>query len=516
MRTRDYRFQNRYRISGILTSRSEIHVGDGDTGEFLTRASALKLPVPDDVVAADPEFATTATAFDNKPIVPGSSIKGILRQWLDRSGIDGKLTDRVFGTIAGGGIAVFHDASWTGGSHDIAAGFRWYDPKRKTCLMPQVVIDPATRTAAEGLLYYTEFVPPGASFQLEIAGQDWTAEDRDLLLFALARAFSDTAQPARIGANEAGGWGEVRWALGKIEIMGPEEQKKWLAGPVGPYSQAFNTLADPAGVEKAACAKWNPAAAPERVSIGVELSFQGPFLINDPSQVRSRDETNPDPIAHAIIKTTDGKYCLPQSSIRGVLRAQARRIFQTLCWQSPADLNKLPKSGAEVRRRDGLPDLSPFYRMFGATGWRSPIEIDDFAALAPVAAHKQEFVAIDRFTGGASDERKFNAHGLYAPRFGGEIRIEVDRWRDAGLDGGAWLLLAFVLHDWIEGDITVGFGAAKGYGACRAVIQVRGDSKEARLLAGIVNRDPVSLANDSLLERWELDWKQFTQSQEAA
>ena len=41
-------------------------------------------------------------------------------------------------------------------------------------------------------------------------------------------------------------------------------------------------------------------------------------------------------------------------------------------------------------------------------------------------------------------------------------------WEKAGVASPAAGLLALTLRDLLEGDVTFGFGAAKGYGACTA------------------------------------------------
>jgi hypothetical protein len=153
--------------------------------------------------------------------------------------------------------------------------------------------------------------------------------------------------------------------------------------------------------------------------------------------------------------------------------------------------------------------------MLGASGWRSPIEIGDFELVGTAQEHPQEFVAIDRFTGGAAEERKFNARGLYAPAFRGRLRIRLDRAKAAGVEGWGWLWLVFLLRDWMEGDITFGFGAAKGYGACTALIEVKGQCAEAILLAGLLQGHRRSF-DDPRLAEWERQWNEWISREVAA
>ncbi|MEK9149869.1 MAG: RAMP superfamily CRISPR-associated protein, partial [Candidatus Desantisbacteria bacterium] len=71
-----------------------------------------------------------------------------------------------------------------------------------------------------------------------------------------------------------------------------------------------------------------------------------------------------------------------------------------------------------------------------------------------------ENVGIDRFTGGAADGAKFNTEVATSVNLRGKIILKnIDEWQ-AGL-------IAFVIRDWIMGDIRIGFGKMKGYGRCK-------------------------------------------------
>ncbi|MCI5126447.1 MAG: hypothetical protein D3925_18700, partial [Candidatus Electrothrix sp. AR5] len=72
--------------------------------------------------------------------------------------------------------------------------------------------------------------------------------------------------------------------------------------------------------------------------------------------------------------------------------------------------------------------------------------------------NRQDFVAIDRFHGGGKDGAKFAVEHSERPCFQGKITVS-SRVKESGRG-----LLALVLRDLREGDITLGFGANKGYG----------------------------------------------------
>jgi CRISPR/Cas system CSM-associated protein Csm3 (group 7 of RAMP superfamily) len=191
----------------------------------------------------------------------------------------------------------------------------------------------------------------------------------------------------------------------------------------------------------------------------VELQFGGPFLVNDPCSKRS--DKDPD---HSPRLTSDRRPLLPASSFRGAFRSQAERILRTLDSNALGDPHRL---GWDPKTK--MPP--PLFELFGYSKRRALVDIEDFTGTEPVSKelleqHTQQFVAIDRFTGGSSHRRLFNAAYLDRPTLTGKIRIPLDgRVRPEMLG-----LLALTFRDLIEGDITFGWGAAKGYGVCRARI----------------------------------------------
>ena len=199
---------------------------------------------------------------------------------------------------------------------------------------------------------------------------------------------------------------------------------------------------------------------------------------------------------------------------RGALRAQARRIWQTLADGKAGDLNRveqLKSKRVEAKRSGDQKSLAAFYRMFGAPGWRTPLAVPDFELNGTPRLHRQEFVAVDRFTGGAAEQKKFNAQGLYAPEFRGTITLDLAAWKNAAVGGWAILLLLFLLRDLREGDVQFGFGASKGYGSCVAQIGVRrrgeiseefGGNAFEELVRAVVKREKGGLQSP-LLSPWE-------------
>lgn len=522
-------FSNRYRLTGALTTRTPLHVGDGDRLRVRARDTAIPLPpLRPDAENPDPlynAFVTGADAAGADPVIviPGSTLKGVLRAWLRRRGAPPDLVAAVFGfedngngNKGHGGKAEFHDAplqAEASGNH----AYRWWDTQRRTCLAPGVALDPRTRTARDKLLYYTEYAPQGSTFAVTVTAQNLEPAERNLLRAAFAQGFGDPHDPVRVGAGTADDWGRMSWNQTACAIIEPPDVKTWLDnGAAQPYTAIFRQDTTP--LTPLALTRPDPSPS---LRLDVRLLFRGAVLVNDPSQERRRAAAaGEEGIALATVRRKDGAHILPSSSVRGALRAQARRIWQTRAHTTNGYLQSA--TPPEAKRGGDEKGLPAFYRMLGAPGWRSPISVPDFELVGdPQAhAHTQEFVAVDRFTGGAARGKKFSAECLYAPEFRATISVDLGRWQgrdqavnptlDPIVGGWALLLLLFLLRDLREGDIQVGSGASKGYGACDARIEVAcsgaiprayGGARLAELFRGALNRDPAALA-DTLLVEW--------------
>jgi CRISPR/Cas system CSM-associated protein Csm3 (group 7 of RAMP superfamily) len=154
---------------------------------------------------------------------------------------------------------------------------------------------------------------------------------------------------------------------------------------------------------------------------------------------------------------------IPAKAVRGVLRSRSEMILRTLGHPIPEP--------SEVKAVGNLTEagrLDLASKIFGASGWRAPLETSAFTWADSGQPHwlRQEFVAIDRFTGGAADSKKFNAHSVVGAKLKGTVTLDLDRLKLCGTDAYAAGLLALVLRDLAEGDLCFGSGSAKGYGNC--------------------------------------------------
>lgn len=461
-----WRFENRWAVEGILTTRSFLHIGSGETEDRLLKSARDESGAKQ---TGKVKVNSVIKDHEGKCFIPGSSLKGNLRAWLEGRCVDDSILEAVFGSKAVkkdeeviGGKAEFHGAFLAPGTA-AAVGSKNYDADSGTDITVGVAIDRRTRTASDKKLFHQEAVPAGTSFKVCITGQNMSDAEILALLQGLA-GFGDEKQPVTLGSGTSDGWGLMEWRLDNVNHVDREKAVEWLEksdGTVGydipgkDRTDEFRRMVSVTGLESGKTAS---------LRLDIEIAFDGPFLVNDPSRVVHSDNAADKTPDYMPRLDSDGKVVLPASSLRGSLRSQAERIVCTIGRRAcrvddTADRCKPIYSAWEKQ------SLCPVCRAFGAAGWKTPLDISDFKIKEDVASLKQEFVAIDRFTGGSRESAKFNAEAVVSPVFTGAITIDLNRIAPA--DAG---LLALTLRDLLEGDITFGFGSAKGYGACTAKI----------------------------------------------
>lgn len=505
-RDKTWSFQEQWWITGYLTTLTGLHVGSGEV-VFHPELEADGKPVEINGVFRD---------VDNRPCIPGSTLKGALRSWLGDS-LDKsptkvvKVVDEIFGRprregdvasespmAAGtvgqekdngqGGRAEFLDARLAFPLADPVLSLPYWDPARQTCIETGVAIDRHRRTALDQKLVHTEVVPQGVVFRVTVCGP--MNEGHAGFLLALLECFNDPDRPILIGADTGSGRGRMGWELNEVKRFGRQEALAWLGLEERPMiTEAMST---PGGAEiksitrqgrqylKEVTGGFGPAGAgpgPRPTVLDIYLRFDGPFLVNDPpsksekdekSRLREKGEYSDNLPDHRPLRNISGAPRLPARSFRGALRSQAERIARTLgikCCDPVNPCDPVYETGA-------VKALCQVCQLFGAAGWKSPLEIPDFRFVTCAADKvRQDFVAIDRFTGGAMPRAKFDADYVYKPEFQGKLVIDWDRLKGAGINTEPLKgLLALVLRDLQEGDICLGFGRAKGYGTCQGEI----------------------------------------------
>jgi CRISPR/Cas system CSM-associated protein Csm3 (group 7 of RAMP superfamily) len=454
----------RVRIEAALQVLSPMHVGDGHTQTFANRKAGQRLNDDAQKATADTsDYGTVRRGHDGRPMLPGSSLRGLLRAELAR--IDKARAERLFGPMASGtslhmGKLVVHDAHLTA-APDKTEHLADYVPHAKsassprlgadTCIAHAVSIEAITGAAAEHLLFSDEYVPAGSKFGLSF--ELGPCDDADIeAVLELLNALDGT-HDVNLGGGGSHGFGRFRIDLGKdaLKLMACSTSTiaKWLVGS-GTTNLEWETL---------------KRALPAPADIGthryhrcrVELRFDSAFAVNDPGLVgRSGDDHAPD---IEFSRDGNGNPCIPGRSLRGMLRHRATRIVATILHAK----HQLAPNDARARAAKLIEDV------FGSTGAQSLLRVGE--ATAPSSPQlptiERTFNAVDRFTGGVADTKLYTAKLAQATTLSFDISLS-PRVANVGLQEW-WLGLGLLmLRDAIEGDLAIGWGKAKGMGAFRA------------------------------------------------
>lgn len=262
-------FKNRYIIKGILTTQSPFHLGNGAE----VKRDGLYEEVPKSPEYPEGKKPVRINAIDtdweNKPRIPGSSIRGALRGYLlnvfeQFSGTVARCSDiaayreyedpkmkekkqpqqikfmrdeashleRLFGTVFTESKIEVQDAIL--GMSDVTTikfgdskHAPYWDKSRLTYIETGVAIDPKTHTAIEKKLYHFEAVPPGVSFGLTITGQNLDPLELGMLIFGL-EALNSEIWPLTLGSMSGSGFGRFHFKQGDIHLLKKENLKAWV------------------------------------------------------------------------------------------------------------------------------------------------------------------------------------------------------------------------------------------------------------------------------------------------
>lgn len=461
---KQYTFIPRWNIQIQLTTTSYLHIGGDEdtdrTGPSVEQKDGSK------VKAEINEFIKNS---NKKPYIPGSTVKGNIRQWLESNKKENDEASELFMGLLGysvkeddlgcGGSAEFHNGIL---SHPLTNGdnYPYWDGDLQTCVEASTVIDRVTGTAADGKLYSTEVVPPGVGFTLTITGA-MPEKQTALLVAAVKKGFAeDCSSPITIGAGSGNGQGRLRCDSIRMECLDTAEVTSWLKKENNSMAAtAMRTLSQDEIGRYIVKGNSYLRSSSSTESIMIDFNFAGPFLVNDPSRDQNQDDSN-----HQPLRDAEGNARLPVKSVRGAFRSQAEKIIRTLGGKCCDPVTPCPSvfSVDEVDEK-----LCLACRIFGATGWKSRVSIQKVEYRGTVEQVEQEpeqdFVAIDRFHGGGKDTAKFNASFSYRPKYSITMQIS------SALDDWAKGLLALLLRDFREGDIFLGYGKSKGYGRVDSV-----------------------------------------------
>jgi len=452
-----------WRIRGTFILTTPMHIGTGRDA-----AIVLKEYERDDKKNEERFVATVVRDRQDKPYIPGSSLKGALNALARRANVPEGVRRKIFGAEASGETqpaqVEFCNLYRHGLDPTPSSGLPNFnlDEHSQVANLPHVARNRERGTAEDQKLFLEQVVPPGCTFDFECTASNVDDGVIQHLLGVLTLASADDS-PLRLGAGKSADQGIVTWQLSEVRKFESPEAL-WRELTTEGRAQVTNLWCDtlaPDVTQKLVAELHHTDANDWLILDKLSLTFHTPFLVYQ-RQRKVQGERTPD---GAPRTGHDPKRAvLPASSLHGALRSQGERILRTLGEKTPEGYRVPAVNG--IRNAASL-DLASV--LFGAPGWRSVVQCGDFAAAKCARTITHEMLAIDRLTGGGREGAKFNILALDCPTITGTLRLDLRRLKlleqkNRGLVDRAIGLLAHVLRDLDEGDIPLGYGAAKGYG----------------------------------------------------
>lgn len=540
---------HRWIIKGKLAAVSAVAIATGEPETEKTSPKGAKGYQPGKTGDGDrADILAIDLDYEQRPYLPGSSLKGVLRAWLAQrfSDAEGDVIEELFGGLPSNRQAKTARGELIktplGGRIEVCDAFLANEVDLQCPWVGQTRIDRDTGAAEPGMLRHQRVVEAGATFVVEITCDNAAPEQIALILAALS-AFNEFDGP-RLGGDTGQGMGRMEWVqpAASISVIDAAAIITWLKGGAETSWQAIAPSQSASElIERAEAARADlKAAEPPEIRLELEIAFLAPFLTADPSRYAGKG--HPDIVPRLRVWTighkegdNDGdeeggkerEECaidpcpiLPGASVKGVLRARAERIARTI----------------GGRAEDAVK------RIFGSTEQAGRLSVSDFVPAEGAAPETevQEFVAVDRFTGGAAEAKKFQARPVLGSAAGdtcfqGELRLSLghspnhekatgkrvgreDRVEKQDLEKASAIeatelgflgLLALLGRDLLEGDLTFGSGAAKGFGTCRVrVIKARASGGAQARLAELLGRQPEQFGEDLLTKGTET-WREW-------
>ena len=375
-----------------------------------------------------------------------------------------------------------------------------WSAERATAVRARVAIDPVTGAAASHQLTFFEFVPEGSELSVRLEASNISRSSLDVLGKLLARM---TSQDFRLGSGAALCAGELRLKTKeslRVRSLDSKNLIRWVMG------NGLNSIDDCyAPFEFAEYPAREAEDEVDGYSIELSIKTLDPLLVTSGLDRAEKDEekkrkTDEHPDQLTVLQTPEGRIRIPASTFRGALRSRARKILILWVqefWTRQAENNKESATIGDLAKNDfeaGKQADRLLSSVFGSTERASAVQISDFLSTkkfrkSEQQLHHQYFNAIDRFSGGVAKGALYEASA--APidtEFNGRLVFRTG----ISLPNWARLLLALVLRDLSMGDIPIGWGKAKGYGAVELDV---GGKKISELLPFDLPHD-----DDSLIE----------------
>ena len=493
-------------VTGSLTCLSDLHIGDGDltlqserdvppsapraeskrTTDNSNRAKVLFRPPETEKKEekkSEGSYNTVCRDYQNRAYIPGSTLRGSLASFLNRETsfyrkFFGYADEEAKNTLAArqAGLLRVYDARLQEETKQAEkfSDLPGFSEERHTFLRHSVSISPITGTAAKGKLFCYELVPKGSIFTVQFqiesrnkAGAEKFTKEELAQLLALIKQWNTEA--AAIGSGVTKGYGRIQWKMERVEALTSKEELHWLESDSlePPPMMSITDTAQPADINallSEAGSDGGKDTAPLKFKL--DILPDGPFLINEPEYVQDKSKQGEKEVFPVLEYSRGGRNgkkseaLIPARTLAGAIRGRARRILATIAHQH-YDVSEDTATGiAESVVKDffGLEERKGALRLTEARG--------------EAEQHIQNFIGVDRFTGGVNDGANYKVRAAACKKLSTEDCL-LDRHL---LPAGDWWkgMLLLVLLDGMDGDMQVGWGKAKGYGRMAFQLQYNG------------------------------------------
>lgn len=378
---------------------------------------------------------------ENKLIIPGTTLAGIFRSTLERLFDDSRLIKDLFGDVnkktneSFASNIIFQDA------------IIQTDEEVNTDIRDGIKINRKCLSTEEGAKYDKETVFKDSIFRgiITITKTDKNKDDFSKYLELVKIAFYNLDEGLiSIGGSSSRGLGQCsvkEYFTFELDFTNPEHFKDFLLDDFYDYdfekmkNEHQSYLKDLDFKKSIFFDEFPPLKDDFIIKIDYTISTTEPLLINGP-------RTNDEGVDFHFIKTNNGEYFIPGSSIKGPIRNRAEMILETL---------GITNSEALVKET------------FGSTEGKSKVQFFDLFPEGELKMKYFDHNKIDRFTGGTMDNALFNEKLIFKGNFYGKIIIGRVGWKEIKL-------LMQIFKDLYLEDIRIGYGKTKGYGKIKGEI----------------------------------------------
>ncbi|MEJ2002524.1 MAG: RAMP superfamily CRISPR-associated protein [Maritimibacter sp.] len=324
-------FGNRISLTCHLVAKSDIHVGAGDTA-----------------IGKDGREFSQLVRQGDMPILPASSLKGVLRAALAERG-DPNLAS-IFGNASnvdertGQAAHLWLDHAVLMKPAEDLNGLSEHPAEGGVYRAKHVALDPATGAAAENKLFDKEQIAKGAIFRFSA---EWFGEDELTVLAPLFAALRDGVQ---VGAGDSKGQGQIELVPNTLKATAHRAEGGKLV-PTAYDTKSLVNAIDRQSFETSGR------------TITLTLTAEGPYLsVRKTGREGQGNEMQP--------LERDGKPVLWTTSLAGALRARAR----WLAGLKSAD-DTLVDDRDRKRSAEELKQLNELERLFGVAGRKAQLRV---------------------------------------------------------------------------------------------------------------------------------------------